>query len=394
MKLKFVHAITDEKFIESARLSFEMAALTDNKYIVVSDNKHVSFKYLNKIKEEILVLNPSEFKKALLGEGFCDVLVLHNLYSVPLEIISDIPKRIKVVWFAWGFDIYSNPFPGYPLLNIGERYMPQTKELLDANILFGKKVKDRLRVFASYFIPKYSKKCFENAINRIDFFSGVYELEYDMMKQQVPFFRAKKIVYNYSYMEERINCDYKINDGNDIMIGNCASPFCNHLDLLHLVKERLDKSINKVICPLSYGVKGYYTETVVCQGKKLFGDRFVPLTDFLPIDEYFSIVNQCAGMVLGLFQQSAVGNVTSGLSAGLNVYVPIESMNYKYFSKLGTSIKSIENDLCPSSFNGRTTYDDVMRDRKIIFETFHSKEKCMNNIHSMVEIINKTIKKC
>lgn len=391
MKLKFVHAITDEKFIEYARLSFEKAALTEDKYILISDKKNLTFNYLNNFKGGIQILTPYEFRQSFESEDFGDVLVLHNLYSVPLETIRLIPRRIKIVWLSWGFDIYSNPFPGYPLLDIGERIMPETKKLLESNKSLESKLKKIIKVLVSYVSPTYSKKCFEEAIERIDFFSGVYEIEYDMMKQQVPFFRAEKLVYNYSFMKESINNDYEIKEGNDIMIGNCASPFCNHLDLLGLVKERLDGCVDKIICPLSYGQKGFYTNAVMSEGERLFGSRFIPLTSFLPLDDYLKIINNCAGMVLGLFQQSAVGNVTSGLSDGINVYVPIKSMNYKYFSKLGTAIKSIENDMTPSLFKSRTAYNDVMRDRKIIFDTFHSRERCMKNIFSMVETIKRSI---
>lgn len=391
MKLKLVHFITDDKFLEYARLAFDAVGIVENLYVHISDDKNLRFRHLNNFNGPIIIISHQEIKQKIQEKHFCDAVILHDLYSAPLDVIRIIPKDVKVVWLSWGYDIYSNPYPGYPLVNIGERYFPYTKDLVRANVLWKKRLKNSIKYVLSLFYENYSRKCFKEAVARADYFAGVYQIEYDMLQESTPFFKAEKVVFNYSLFEEQIDVEYDEPQGNDIIVGNCASPLGNHIDILKVVYDRMGDKIDKIICPLSYGQKKYYVDAVIKEGQRLFGQRFVALTKFLPYADYQNVIKNCRGMILGFMQQGGVGNVTSGLNNGLNVYVPKKSMNYSFFSQLGTTIKTIEDDLSYDDLQKKITMADLMKNRQIIFNTFNSKETSLANVRSLIDKITKSL---
>jgi hypothetical protein len=75
----------------------------------------------------------------------------------------------------------------------------------------------------------------------------------------------------------------------------------------------------RVIVPLSYG-DPIYTEHLVTRGKEILGKTFVPLVDFLPYDEYRTIVASYNIVVMNHFRQLPLGNIRAALYQGANVY--------------------------------------------------------------------------
>lgn len=64
-----------------------------------------------------------------------------------------------------------------------------------------------------------------------------------------------------------------------ILIGNSANPTNNHDEILNKLVKLEDQNF-KIICPLSYGNKEH-AKKIAALGKSFFGDRFIPLIDFI-----------------------------------------------------------------------------------------------------------------
>lgn len=108
-KLHILHCIQDEKFIDNCVISrFEyFNDKVENKYVIVRRNctkPIIKFEYI-KQTEYVIQLTNFQFLK-FLKQSNIDVVVLHNFTTLSCSIIYKIPSEIKVVWFAWGADLY------------------------------------------------------------------------------------------------------------------------------------------------------------------------------------------------------------------------------------------------------------------------------------------------
>ena len=100
--MKVIHFITDEKHLNTTIDLFEDIKELENRYIVVTYDE-TPFNYLDSNKIERVPI--TDIKGIISNPNLCDVIVLHNLTSLPCKFIKDINDDIKVVWFSWGFDI-------------------------------------------------------------------------------------------------------------------------------------------------------------------------------------------------------------------------------------------------------------------------------------------------
>lgn len=165
-------------------------------------------------------------------------------------------------------------------------------------------------------------------------------------------------------------------EGVNILVGNSADPANNHFEVL----EKLKKYAKENICiyvPLSYG-DTKYAAIVIEKGKEYFGEKFIPLTEFMAIDEYRDFLKSIDIAVFNHKKQQAMGNTISLLSMGKSVYIRsdvtqwaffkeknIACLNVEYFScRLISSHQSSNNvTCCLSYFNS----DNLLRQYSEIF---------------------------
>ena len=372
MKLKFVHFTIDDKFIDDSVKCFETANLTENVFYCLKKIS-CSFEYIksSKVKQirieeaESIIDNLSNF----------DIVILHSLYAIPADLICKIPSKTKVVWYAWGFDLYGNPYPIKPLIQIPRsKLMPRTSRIFNSGYLTLKRLKSMLKhhLIRDQYSSSSAQKMHE-AIQRINYFSGVFPVEHEMLISQCPDYRGKIITHNYIHPEEFNASD--INEkatslGNNIILGNSASFYCNHIDLLYALYNQTHKRDMKIYCPLSYAGRSFYIKKVIKKGKELFGDNFIPLLDYMPFDEYSKIIQSCNCMILGYYYQAATCNCLTSIWNGVKLFLPKDSMNYiEYKDVEGLEVYSIEDDLNDHNLEN-VVINDVKKQRVKISERY------------------------
>lgn len=383
-KYNYIHFVTDDKFIKDEILCYENAGLTCNKYYYVGLGNN-NFKFID--NNVVEVISPRDVI-SIFNSKPIDAVCLHNLYSLPFDLITRIPLSITVIWYAWGFDLYSNPAPLNPLLNIGERFMPETCKIAKYKSIKLKLKSVIKKLIKPNNIDKIKLEQAKAAIERVDYFAGVFPIEYEMIKATVPYFRAKKITHNYihpnEFKLEEINIEPQIT-GKNILLGNSASFYGNHIDIMNKIAPFVESEV-KIICPLSYAGTPKYVQQVINQGKKLFGDRFIPLTTYLTLDEYTNIIRSCNRFVMGMIQQAATCNCLTSLWDGIKIYAPKNSMNFAQYNNMGIKIYSIEDDF------GRETdeqHNNLIDNRKII-EKNYSYRSWIRDLEDCIMQINKS----
>lgn len=126
-----------------------------------------------------------------------------------------------------------------------------------------------------------------------------------------------------------------------VLVGNSADSGNNHLDIFERLGKFKDKNF-KLICPLSYGEKGY-AEMIVTEGKRLFGDKFVPLTDFMPFEQYLDLLGRVDIAIFNHNRQQAMGNIITLLGLGKKVYMRRGTTSWDSISRLGIKIFDIDD---------------------------------------------------
>lgn len=370
---RILHCVLDEKFIDSTIYVCD-TILTEytHTFAVFSNTTNINFKYI-KNGDRVNCWLSSDFIKYV-NEQY-DIVIIHSLASVPFYKIHQLSRNIKVVWIAWGYDIYTFPHPEFPFVEIN-LYRKLTKKLINLTI------KSYLQRKHGLFHTIYEWNKIKRNISRIDYFSGIIPEEYDLMCRN-SFFKAKRVQWHYTLMQnktqEKLSCN-----SNNILIGNSADPSNNHADIMYAIKDILSLN-SKVIMPLSYGGTPDYKRNIINLGYQLFEERFIPILDFMPIDEYSYLISSCRNVIMGHERQQAIGNINMSLRIGCRVFLYKSSMNYKYYKSLGFKIFAIEDELCQLSNLSKDNYE--LYDNLVLVKTRMSNDCYFDTIKKMFAII-------
>lgn len=356
MKLRIIHIVTDDKFVDGAITLFECDDRVDNKYVVIGDE--TDFKYIkcNKVgfvseNDVIDVINRY------------DVVIIHSVPAIPLRLIVNIDKRVKVVWFAWGYDIYEEPYIFIPVALYG----PRTKLYLLPGIL-----KDRL-FFPNKETKREVDKYKNSFLERVDYFSGVFPYEEELLKHYQPSFNAKGLDFYYGstnffipeFYEETI-----VHGKKNIIIGNSGNPTGNHLDVLAaLSKINLDEE-TRLIIPLSYGGSERYKKTIEKRANRLAPNRVVSLRNYLPLDQYLDIISSCRTAIFAHERQQASDNIFLQMLYGARVFLSETSQAYDYLKKIGFCVYALQKDY--DLINIELSDEEVLNNRQLLSSNYSS----------------------
>lgn len=370
MELRILNLVCDEKFIDNQIALYKEAfpSLARNDFVCVT--KVSQLKTIT--SPEVFIISPSSILQ-FIQSGNYQIIFLHSLYALPLELIPQIPTSIKIFWCSWGYDIYY-PKAGKPLVEV-ELYKRISQKLVRKSIPLKRRLKNLAKKVLRRKQLKQKRKILEAAVHRIDFYSGIIPEEYGKMKQN-SFFRAAPFEYSYSrpakdsyIREEGLNDPLLI--GENILLGNSADLSNNHCEALLELKKRIDSKNRKVIVPLSYP-PGIDIQPILNCGKKLFGDSFTPLAGFLPFAQYSKLVNSCGYAIMYHERQQAFGNITMSLWNGSKIFLSKTSLLYSHLKSKGFIIYSVQDDLTPSAFSPML-HEDIIQNRKILIDLFSSK---------------------
>jgi len=321
------HLVSDnpvyiDHFIESA----EKLSDKRNCYVLISPKKKENIKS-NKVLQFDLDQALSLFRKDKFNKVF-----IHYLNNKAISFIDKIDKNIPVYWFFWGADGYKHPKLQKSL------YLPETKNIVDE--LFPKKGIDQIK--KKYRDFKISQKL-NRAFLRIDYCCTQVKGDFDLIKSISPTCKMHHLYFAYGGID---NVNYKksnkvTNKKFNILLGNSANPSNNHLDILHILSG-YTANIEKIICPLSYSGPKDYINQVILKGEFYFGEKFYPLIEFLPLNEYETMMDTIDIGVFYHSRQQAYSNTIMILGQGKKILMNPKSTLYDMYLDFG--IKNVYSD--------------------------------------------------
>jgi hypothetical protein len=174
-------------------------------------------------------------------------------------------------------------------------------------------------------------------LRRIDVVS-INRIDYDRLTSQLREFRAAHHPLHYYSAEDVFDKGPALR-GNDILVGNSAASENNHLEVFALLKE-LNLDDRRIVVPLSYGDEPYAAE--ICRiGTQMFGQRFVPLRQFMPLEEYYAAISTCKVVVMNHIRQQALGNISAAVFKGAKVLLRPENPIFLQFREMGVNVFAI-----------------------------------------------------
>lgn len=193
----------------------------------------------------------------------------------------------------------------------------------------------------------------------------------------------------YGAMGQHVDCfvypsnlfdDCQVSDGCklgrvNVLIGNSADPSNNHIEIFERLFPYRDLDI-QIFVPLSYG-DAENAAFVANQGRALFGSKFHPLTQFMPLAEYSELLSSIDVAVFNHKRQQAMGNITTLIGMGKKVYLRRDVTSSEFFSGIGVRVfPTDELDL------SKIEAKDAARNKQIV-ENYFSKTRLKKQLESL-----------
>lgn len=176
-------------------------------------------------------------------------------------------------------------------------------------------------VHPGVWLQEYKKK---KLIKKIGLFMTFASPDYDLMYK---WFGADgkqfDILYPSNANFEQLYAIRNVDKNNEktvrILLGNSATSTNRHEEALEWLAKYKKEDI-EIICPLSYGdmIYGNYIADI---GRDIFGEKFIPITEYMNIDEYTELLNSVDIAVYNNNRQQATGNIEILGYLGKKIYV-------------------------------------------------------------------------
>ncbi len=362
-----LHFLTDDKFADYAIDQFSSFAGSSEFIVVASKGELKYIKNEDKVKR----IDWNSIEKDSLLEKLSEYkgIVLHGLFMPWQEEIIHCATKQKITWMFWGGEIYGRP-------EVSKMFLATKSKLLLWVYTFKNKIKGKKNNM--YYLPKecYAKIefCLTDMKNEFDFAKNLMHNQMQM------------IWYNYYSIEDTVGTliDKKCT-GKNIFLGNSCTIENNHLEAFSLIKK-LNIEDRKIITPLSYGSQ-WLRNFLIKKGRYNFKDNFYPLIDFMPREEYNSLMLNCGVMIMNHYRPQAQGNIITGLWLGMRVFLSKKNMAYQYFKDCGILIYSIEDDLNKHTKLMPLSEEELQRNRAILYRLY-SKESMLQATKNVIDKLN------
>lgn len=385
--VRILHLIIDEKFLAFIFDVFQEVKGVESKYVALAASQEVQFNYISRIPLwRVAGPNYAESPQASGDLAWCDVLLIHWWHDAAAYVLAKVPDSVIAVWSGWGGDYYD-------LLPGGEAalYGQETTALLQqihpsrerAVLSSFRRIESVLRsAFTSSKRHALANRI--SLIKRFDYFSAPIPEDYQLLKAALgQHLRAEYTQLNYGSVEGTFlqgGCGV---GGGDVLLGNSATATNNHLEMLDMLSS-IDLGSRKIIVPLSYGSSEYGDE-IEKHGRRLLGKNFVPIRNYMPLEEYNQSISSCSIVIMNQRRQQALGNIGAMICRGAKVFLDENNVVYKFFKRRGAYVFSV-NEIAERGTESFISLSDTekMRNIEVINEVW-SHDTVIENARVFVE---------
>lgn len=371
-----LHIFPDDKFFDGTADFYDKLPNVENRYFFFTKEKNYQFKYIKRSNGVFIINSPIAYFKELRRKDV-DIVFFHTMTGSDYLLTRIIRKKVRIIWWSWGYDIYMSRHNANPLINI-QLYKPltlyykQTLEKQDLSLL------NRLKA-------RVYERIREWAVKRVNYFIPSIPIDYELMKEHCPYFHAKPFPYGLQRQETtflvRKQC------GN-ILVGNSLTYTNNHLDIFESLYS-IDLNPNrKIVVPISYG-DAFGGPDMFISLTHFAADRVMWLKDFLSRDKYYAVFDNISHAIFGMIRQQGMGNVMYCLRTGVKVFFFRDSVITRQLKELGYIFFTIEDDLNAMSLSTCLTEDEAKHNYNVYLSRYNNRslEDVQRRLNEVVNIL-------
>lgn len=270
-------------------------------------------------------------------------VVFYCLEDIKIQILMNLSPDIKVFARFFGFELYNLCMDQYlsdETLSVIPGKQKANKNL--KSIYHNIKRKLKIVFNREYSINFDNQK---NIYKRLDAIFVVNRFEYDELKEL--FYLPKLIELQFTNHVNELH-EFKVikEKSNQIILGNNGAEVNNHIDIFKIIRDSNIKENVKFNLFFSYGNKRTYSDVVRILAKGMKNVHLIE--DFLAKEEFESIYESAAALVINSYRQNALGNIFTAIKVGCKIYLNKRSSTYKWLIAEGFIISELEdlkNDL-------------------------------------------------
>lgn len=382
--MKITQVFTDDKFVDSAILSFvDNENFTFNN-LVVSESENLKYVKSKNVK----IYSASAFESAFSKIDIeSDAIFFHCLTLNARKIINNHnQKTAKYCWFLWGFEYYNC----WPIENI--KLLTTVKNTPLVNKLKDSVVYNDLtyRFLSSYemfksILKKYYPSELIDAIQKIDYLAPVLPNEFERIKKLNQ--NLKYLPFTYGNLESYIGDHSSVDlmNKNNILLGNSADPSNNHLEIIEKLSQ-IDLGKRKIITPLSYSGNEHYKQKVIQFGYEKLGDNFYPLLDFMSLEKYNELIFSCGYVIFNHIRQQAIGNLIVMGYLGAKIFLNEKSITSDFLKNQSIHFRTTK-DINSFEINNSLILEEIKENKKRYYDLF-SRDSVNTKIKNLLKIIS------
>lgn len=369
--MKILHIGPDSQFIQFLSGVFEAAAPGASRYLITSASSKEEIRFpVHTDSVSILARGLKGAMTIPMHVRSCDMIIAHGMGPYGIAAFLASPRKAVRVWSGWGYDYYGDDqSPDTDLMSLATRALMADGAFVCPPSMM-KRFANQMTAYAQKF-----------AANKTDYFSAPIPADFDVFRRRFDKFSGKYAQLNYGNVSETFAQGGLVTGGSNILVGNSASPTNNHIDVFHMLAKH-DLGSRKVIVPLSYGDPAY-RKKLMALGKKVLGESFVPLVDFLSFDKYRALVASCNIVIMNHYRQQALGNIGAALYQGGHLYLDTVNPVYKFFKEKGAYVRTIQELTSDSLPLIGSTSDEITKNRAVL-ESFWGNDQIQANVENLL----------
>ncbi len=327
-----IHLAQDEKFIDDSINMFEKYYPGQN-FFIIDSSEDDACRVTSRGNAFFLPFNRRDWleiiKNNILLDSAKQINILVHFLTRSAAIRSMQLKtaslNARIYWIFYGADLYT-------YLEKSGKY-----ELYDYKV---QGQKNRFKDAVKFLLGRYNY--IKQFCSDLDYFCFWNYYDYELLCKNI-YTKAKFKLFYYVNTGKQILYDDVPEKDLSILVNHSASFTGNHLTVIN---KLFSLSINdvKLIFPLSYG-PDQHRRLIEEQANSLFPNQCVFLTEYMPVDAYYSKINKCQCAIMGHRRQEAGSNISFLLRNGKKVFLREENSLLNYYRDLGCAIYSFEKDL-------------------------------------------------
>lgn len=354
MSIENLHIVPDSRFVPHFMADLEEVSGLESHLFVAPDTagQGSAFQYLDPAKVLHAPLGTPSFVAAVGDLRRYKRVFIHWLLPHLEAFVGSIPPGPLVCWCFWGeFDASLGPISR--LLRLGDKtrsYVEASEGLWQiANGLTPRLpyirgcVRRPLRIFPSVF--RWGRRVV--ATRRVDMVLHWNRIDVDVLKRAHLRRSLPMHEFFYNVIDVKPSAKSCFVDAlwekeglaaqTVLLVGHSSFPSGNHLEAFDAVKRALDSERLTVISLLSYG-DPMYRELVIQAGRRLFGDRFIPVTQLLNTEEYYYLLSRISAAYLNHHFSEGAANIFRILLEGKPLFLNPRSTIFQMLRADGIAV--------------------------------------------------------